>query len=95
MLYQRVLLMLQMARNCESDGSSFSHTSEAGRLVIKVSLGDDIRCIPIHNEDITYDELVLMMQRVFRGKVNTGDDVLIKYKDEGLAPSVFSVTCKS
>lgn len=50
--------------------------------MIKVCLGDDIRCIPIHNEDITYDELVLMMQRVFRGKVNTGDDVLIKYKDE-------------
>lgn len=71
-----------MAKNCESEGSSFPHTSEAGRLVIKVSLGDDVRCIPIHNEDITYDELVLMMQRVFRGKVNTGDDVLIKYKDE-------------
>jgi len=84
-----------MARNCEYEGSSFPHTSEAGRLVIKVCLGDDIRCIPIHNEDITYDELVLMMQRVFRGKVNTGDEVLIKYKDEGLIPSLFSATCES
>ena len=44
---------------------------------------DDIRRIPIHNEDITYDELVLMMQRVFRGKLEASDDVLIKYKDEG------------
>jgi len=88
--------MLQMARHCENtQGSSFPHVSEAGRLVIKVSLGDDIRCIPIHNEDITYDELVLMMQRVFRGKVNTGDDVLIKYKDEGLLPLIFSVICES
>ena len=55
----------------------------SGKLIIKVQLGDDIRRIPIHNEDITYDELVLMMQRVFRGKVNTTDELVIKYKDEG------------
>ncbi|XP_052710699.1 protein TFG-like isoform X2 [Crassostrea angulata] len=54
----------------------------SGKLIIKVQLGDDIRRIPIHNEDITYDELVLMMQRVFRGKLNNDDDILIKYKDE-------------
>jgi protein TFG len=46
-------------------------------------LNDDIRRIPIHNEDITYDELVLMMQRVFRGKLSTSDDIALKYKDEG------------
>lgn len=50
---------------------------------IQVQLNDDIRRVPIHNEDITYDELVLMMQRVFRGKLTTTDDVLLKYKDEG------------
>ena len=33
-----------------------------GKLIIKASLGDDIRRIPIHNDDLTYDELVLMMQ---------------------------------
>jgi len=86
--------MFQMARNSDAEGSAFSHMSEAGRLVIKVSLGDDIRCIPILNDDITYDELVLMMQRVFRGKLNTGDDVLIKYKDEGLI-LMFTVICES
>lgn len=53
-----------------------------GKLIIKVQLNDDIRRVPIHNEDITYDELVLMMQRVFRGKLTTTDDVLLKYKDE-------------
>lgn len=53
-----------------------------GKLIIKVQLGDDIRCIPIHNEDITYDELVLMMQRVFRGQLSSSDEVVIKYKDE-------------
>ena len=55
----------------------------SGKLIIKVQLGDDIRRIPIHNEALTYDELVLMMQRVFRGKLNSTDDITIKYKDEG------------
>ncbi|XP_017772539.1 PREDICTED: protein TFG-like [Nicrophorus vespilloides] len=54
----------------------------SGKLIIKVQLGDDIRRIPIHNEAITYDELVLMMQRVFRGKLSSNDDITIKYKDE-------------
>ncbi|XP_065057749.1 uncharacterized protein LOC135685676 isoform X1 [Rhopilema esculentum] len=54
----------------------------SGKLIIKAQLGDDIRRIPIHNEDITYDELLLMMQRLFRGKIRSTDDVLIKYKDE-------------
>ncbi|XP_063920080.1 protein TFG-like isoform X2 [Zophobas morio] len=54
----------------------------SGKLIIKVQLGDDIRRIPIHNEAITYDELVLMMQRVFRGKLLANDDITIKYKDE-------------
>lgn len=55
----------------------------SGKLIIKVQLGDDIRRIPIHNEAITYDELVLMMQRVFRGKLTANDDITLKYKDEG------------
>ncbi|XP_053563549.1 protein TFG isoform X2 [Bombina bombina] len=54
----------------------------SGKLIIKAQIGEDIRRIPIHNEDITYDELVLMMQRVFRGKLLTNDEVTIKYKDE-------------
>ena len=57
----------------------------SGKLIIKVQLGDDIRRIPIHNEDITYDEFLLMMQRLFQGKIKSTDDVLIKYKDEGIS----------
>jgi len=53
-----------------------------GKLIIKVSLGDDIRRIPIHNDEITYDELILMMQRVFRDRLSGSDDVTLKYKDE-------------
>ena len=60
----------------------FSHLDLSGKLIIKVQFGDDIRRIPIHNEEITYDELVLMMQRVFKGKFDSNDDVVIKYKDE-------------
>ena len=67
-----------------------------GKLIIKVALGDDIRRIPIHNEDITYDELVLMMQRVYRGKLSTNDEITIKYKDEGMSIQiqVFESTCE-
>ena len=53
-----------------------------GKLIIKASLGDDIRRIPIHNEELTYDELLLMMQRVFRGQLSSTDDITLKYKDE-------------
>lgn len=63
----------------------------SGKLIIKVQLGDDIRRIPIHNEAITYDELVLMMQRVFRGKLTSNDDITIKYKDEGIYFLCFDV----
>lgn len=54
-----------------------------GKLIIKAQLGNDIRKIPIHNEEITYDELLLMMQRLFNGKIKSSDDVVMKYKDEG------------
>ena len=66
----------------KSDGS-FSQLDLSGKLIIKVQLGEDIRRIPIHNEDITYDELVLMMQRVYRNQISNNDEVTIKYKDEG------------
>ncbi|XP_038077577.1 protein TFG-like isoform X2 [Patiria miniata] len=62
--------------------SVFSQIDLSNKLIIKAQIGDDIRRIPIHNEDITYDELVLMMQRVFRGKLKNTDEVTIKYKDE-------------
>ena len=54
----------------------------AGQLIIKASVGDDIRRIPILNDDLTYDELILMMQRVFRGVLETNEELVLKYKDE-------------
>ncbi|XP_069684714.1 protein TFG-like isoform X2 [Periplaneta americana] len=61
---------------------SYPQLDLSGKLIIKAQLGDDVRRIPIHNEAITYDELVLMMQRVFRGKLSSSDEITIKYKDE-------------
>jgi len=62
--------------------NGMSNLDMTGKLIIKASLGDDIRRIPIHNDDLTYDELVLMMQRVFRGVLNPEEELLLKYKDE-------------
>ena len=63
------------------DGPEFSRLG----LVIKSRLGDDVRRIPVLNDDLTYDELMLMMQRVYRGKLTGSDEVAIKYTDEGIA----------
>ena len=52
-------------------------------LIIKARLGDEVRRVPIHNEDITYDELLLMLQRLFPKTLSSTDEVLLKYKDEG------------
>lgn len=40
-------------------------------------------CICDH---LLQDEFILMMQRIFRGKLSSNDDVLVKYRDEGITP---------
>ncbi|CAM4895953.1 unnamed protein product [Rotaria socialis] len=54
----------------------------SGKLIIKAQLGDDIRKMMIHNEDLTLNELVLMMERVFSGKISNSDELTIKYLDD-------------
>jgi protein TFG len=66
----------------ESDNLSFPSVDLTGKLIIKAQLENDIRRIPIHNEDITYDELLIMMQRIFHGRLRPTDEVTLKYKDE-------------
>lgn len=78
-----MMLFCQVTMNNYHSNDLQPRVDLGGKLIIKVQLGDDIRCIPIHNEDITYDELVLMMQRVFRSRLTSSDEVVIKYKDEG------------
>ncbi|XP_076317405.1 protein TFG-like isoform X1 [Tachypleus tridentatus] len=65
-----------------NDESGYNQLDLSGKVIIKAQLGNDIRRIPIHNEDITYDELILMMQRVFNEKLSSNDEVTVKYKDE-------------
>ncbi|UJR21167.1 hypothetical protein I4U23_024265 [Adineta vaga] len=52
------------------------------QLIIKAQLGDDIRKMMIHNEDLTLNELVLMMERIFTGKISNSDELTIKYLDD-------------
>lgn len=79
----------------KKDGTfSFLPMDMSGKLVIKARLADDIRRVPIHNEDITYDELILMLQRVFRDKLSNTDEVTLKYADDGKAKNLKSFVVK-
>eukprot|EP00047_Mylnosiga_fluctuans_P003924 m.231712 g.231712 ORF g.231712 m.231712 type:complete len:584 (-) comp12257_c0_seq1:127-1878(-) len=49
-------------------------------MVVKARLGTELRRIPFHNEDLTYDDLLLMLQRVFG--LSPSDELKLKYKDE-------------
>ena len=75
--------MSTSARSKKGDSFSFLPMDMTGKLIIKARLGDDIRRVPIHNEEITHDELLLMLQRVFKGKLKNTDEVTLKYRDEG------------
>ncbi|CAK9289941.1 unnamed protein product [Gordionus sp. m RMFG-2023] len=57
-------------------------TELVGKTIIKAQLGDEIKRLSIHNDDLTYDELVLMMQRVFKDNIAKDDDIRLKYSDE-------------
>ncbi|KAI8979427.1 PB1 domain-containing protein [Mycotypha africana] len=52
-----------------------------GDIIVKCRYGADIRRIPI-NQTPTYDELCIMMNRVFKGKIKPSDDIVLKYTDD-------------
>ena len=52
--------------------------------ILKVRLGDDTRRMVLFNTNISYDDLVLMLQRVFDGLLRSNDEVTLKYIDEGI-----------
>lgn len=80
---QKVPFQDRMSSSQKGGSFSFLPMDLSGKLIIKARLGDDLRRVPIHNEDITYDELLLMLQRVYKGKLNNTDEVTLKYSDEG------------
>lgn len=60
--------------------NDFSQLDLSGKIIIKVQYLDDIRRIPIIGDEITYDELILMMQRLF--KLQPSDEIQLKYRDD-------------
>lgn len=57
------------------------NVSRPRNLVVKARLGSELKRIPFHNEELTFDDLILMLQRVFG--LSATDDIRLKYKDEG------------
>jgi hypothetical protein len=55
----------------------------SSQIVFKVKLDQEIKKIVIHNDEINYNELLLMMQRIFSDKIKVNDEFVIKYTDEG------------
>ena len=55
----------------------------SGKIVFKVKLDKEIKKIVIHNDEINFNELLLMMQRIFSDKIKPNDEFSIKYTDEG------------
>jgi len=49
-------------------------------LVLKTELNGDLRRIPLHNDFLTFDELHLMLCRVYQADLT--DDDKLKYMDE-------------
>merc|ERR1712142_191338 len=62
----------------ESDFDCLTEKSEMV-LILKTELGGDLRRIPLHNDFLTFDELHLMLCRVYG--VDIGDDDKVKYRD--------------
>lgn len=60
--------------------SDFSHLDMSGKIIIKAQYGREFRRQPIHNMELTYTELQLMMQRLF--SLQPSDQFTIKYRDE-------------
>jgi hypothetical protein len=66
----------------------------SGKIVFKVKLDKEIKKIVIHNDDINYNELLLMMQRIFSERIKPNDEFTIKYTDEGIIINNNLFACK-
>lgn len=62
--------------------SNMDDLTSGGKIIIKVTLGKEIKKVVIHTDDISYNELVLMMQRIFADEIKQTDEFTIKYTDE-------------
>lgn len=53
-----------------------------GKILFKVKLKNEIKKIMIHNDDLNYNDLTLMLQRIFSDKIKQNDEFSIKYTDD-------------
>ena len=49
-------------------------------LVLKTELNGDLRRIPLHNDFLTFDELHLMLCRVYQGRRALSYHIILKYR---------------
>lgn len=54
----------------------------SGKILFKVRLDNEIKKLMIHNDDLNYNDLILMLQRIFSDKIRQHDEFTIKYTDE-------------
>lgn len=53
-----------------------------GKIIFKVKLDKEIKKVIIHNDEINYNELLLMIQRIFSDRIRPNDEFRIKYADD-------------
>ena len=53
-------------------------------LNVKARCGREWRKFAVVNEEQTYDDFVMMLQRVFPGALDPAQPINIKYQDEGV-----------
>lgn len=74
------LLLLTAPLSVMSNEKSGNADMEA--TLIKARFGNDVRKVSLHhNEDISYDDLCIMMQRIF--KIESSANITLKYRDDG------------
>lgn len=54
----------------------------SGKILFKVKLNNEIKKLMIHNDELNYNDLTLMLQRIFSDKIKQNDEFSIKYTDE-------------
>ncbi|KAL7059128.1 hypothetical protein AAHC03_013842 [Spirometra sp. Aus1] len=50
-------------------------------LIVKAKYEKEIRTLPVYTDELSFDELHLMISRMFKGHIAAGDDLILKYVD--------------
>lgn len=52
--------------------------------MLKLKFGDEWRALSIVNDELSFQDLSLMAQRLFPSKLKDSDDIVFKFLDEGV-----------